>query len=73
MPVPETAVHEYNLPKPPEHQIGLARKIRRMQSVTKPHRVNHAPDRQFRSCIHAAHAGHVSAAFRGAYFVHGYF
>ena len=72
MPVPETPVNENDFSKPPEDQIGLAGKIRRMQSIAKSHRVDHPPHRHFRSRIHAAHAGHMSAAFGGAYLVHGY-
>lgn len=70
--MPETPVNENNLYKPPEYQIGLAGKIRRMQAVTEAHRVDHSPHSYLRSRIHAMHAGHVGAAFGGAQFIHGY-
>jgi len=71
MAVPETPVNENNLSKPPEYQIGLARKIRRVQPVAKAHCVDHSPYGHFRACIHTMHAGHVGAAFDGAKFIHG--
>lgn len=71
MSVPETPVNEHDLSKPPEHQIGLARKIRRMQPVAKSHRVHHPPHCHFRRRIHPVHTRHMGAAFGGAQFIHG--
>ena len=70
MPVPETPVNKNDLSKAPEYQIGLTRQIRGMQTVTKAHGVNHASNRHFRSRISSMDAGHLSAAFGGAQFVH---
>ena len=69
--MPETPVNENNLSKRPEYQIGLAGKIRSMQSVAKAHCVDHSPHGHLRSRIHAMHAGHVGAAFGGTQFIHG--
>ena len=61
---------EHDLSQPTKNQIGLTRKIRRVQPITKPHGMRHPPHRHFRPCIHAAHAGHLSAALGGRQFVH---
>lgn len=55
-------MHEYDLPKTREDQIGTARKFPDMKPVAKTHRVNEPADFPLRGRIPAADPPHVLGA-----------
>jgi len=56
--VPETAMHENNLPPTGEDKVGIARQVFLVESITVSHRMYQPPHNHFREHPLAANAAH---------------
>lgn len=63
MSVPETAVHQNDLPVTRQNDVGITGESLVMESKSVAHVMQELPDRYFWLCVSSPDAGHDFAAF----------